>query len=439
MIGGQPAPPAGAPQRPAPRRVLVIGGLAWSLVNFRLQLMRRMVANGHEVIAAAPDFDPATQAILEAARIDPVHVPMDRTGINPRHDLETLDALRRLIRQRRPDVVLAYTMKPIVYGCWAARLEGDLRCHPLFTGLGYAFSDPAPTGKRRAVRAAAILLHRHALRSVRLGFVYNDADRADLRRFRMVPASARLVPVPGSGADTAHFTPQPLPAAPPLVFLFVGRMLFSKGLTDLRDAARLLRGQGHAFRVELLGPTDSNPDAVDAATLDAWQAAGEVVWHGATRDVRPYIAACHVLVLPTRLREGIPRTILEAMACGRPVITTDAPGCGETVGDGDAGFAVPPGNPAVLAAAMRRFLDDPGLAARLGENARQRVCRNNDVHAINRLLLTEMGLELRDHPPTLPPADSLAPPALPPATADDPGALAFSSAAIRVISRGAVR
>ena len=241
MIGGQPAPPEGAPQRPAPRRVLVIGGLAWSLVNFRLQLMRRMVANGHEVIAAAPDFDPATQAILEAARIDPVHVPMDRTGINPRHDLETLDALRRLIRQRRPDVVLAYTMKPIVYGCWAARLEGDLRCHPLFTGLGYAFSDPNPTGKRRAVRAAAILLHRHALRSVRLGFVYNDADRADLRRFRMVPASARLVPVPGSGADTAHFTPQPLPAAPPLVFLFVGRMLFSKGLTDLRDAARLLR------------------------------------------------------------------------------------------------------------------------------------------------------------------------------------------------------
>ena len=126
-----------------------------------------------------------------------------------------------------------------------------------------------------------------------------------------------------------------------------------------------------------------------------------------------------------------------------PTLAHDLPSQLAEIGVAPQGVLIEPSGrntaPAVLAAAMRRFLDDPGLAARLGENARQRVCRNNDVHAINRLLLTEMGLELRDHPPTLPPADSLAPPALPPATADDPGALAFSSAAIRVISRGAVR
>jgi len=372
--------------------VLIIAGLGWSLVNFRLDLMRRMLANGHRVLAAAPDFDAETEATLRAAGIEPVTVPMDRTGLNPVQDLKTLKALRRLIRTRRPDVILPYTMKPIVWGTLAARLEGHKRCYPLFTGLGYAFSDPDPRGKRRLVRRIAITLHRHALRDMRLGFYYNAAELHDLRRFGMVPVQARMIAIPGSGADTDRFTPQPMPVGVP-VFLFIARMLRSKGLEDLLTATRALRAQGARFRVELLGPTDSNPDAIAEDTLRQWHAAGEVIWHGATRDVRPYLAKCHVLVLPTRLREGVPRTILEAMASARPVITTDAPGCGETVGDGEGGFVVPMGDPAALAAAMRRFLNDPTLAAQLGGQARARVCRNNDVHLVNRLLLTEMGLE----------------------------------------------
>lgn len=406
--------PAPSPQ-PAPRTVLVIGGLAWSLVNFRLDLMRRMIACGHRVIAAAPDLDPATEAVLRAAGIQPVSVAMNRTGVGPAEDIRTLRALRQLIRACRPDLVVPYTMKPIVYGGWAARLEGNVPCHPLFTGLGYAFSEENPTGKRRAVRLAAILLHRHALRATRLGFYYNAAELHDLRRFRMIPQGARMVAVPGSGADTARFVPAPMSPAPPVVFLFIGRMLRSKGLDDLLDAARRLRAAGCRFRIELLGPTDSNPDAVDEAALRRWHAAGEIVWHGATRDVRPYLAASHVLVLPSRLREGVPRTILEAMACGRPVVTTDAPGCGETVGDGQAGFVVPAGDAAALAAAMRRFIDDPALAARMGSEARRRVCRNNDVHLVNRLLLTEMGLEHPDHPPP-----GLAPPPFVPPAAAQP-------------------
>lgn len=386
---------------PAPRRltILMIAGLAWSLVNFRLDLMRRMVANGHRVLAAAPDFDAETEASLRAEGIEPLGVPMQRTGLNPLSDLQTLSALRKLIRDRQPDVIVPYTMKPIIWGSLAARLEGNVRCHPLFTGLGYAFSDPQPQGKRRLVRRIAIGLHRRALRSVRLGFYYNTADLSDLRRFGMIPPEARMVAIPGSGADTDRFSASPLPEGQP-VFLFIARMLRSKGIEDLIDAARILRAEGRDFRLELLGPTDTNPDAIDEATLDRWHAKGEAIWHGATRDVRPYLADAHVLVLPTRLREGVPRTILEAMACGRAVITTDAPGCGETVGDGDGGFVVPVGDAKALAAAMRRFLDQPELAATLGARARIRVCNNNDVHEVNRLLLTEMGLE-RDAAPAL--------------------------------------
>ncbi|MEQ3748550.1 MAG: glycosyltransferase family 4 protein [Celeribacter sp.] len=380
-----------------PRKVLVIASLAWSLLNFRMDLMRRMRANGHHVIAAAPDMDTATETALKAHGITPVTVPMQRTGLNPVDDLRTLRALRRIIRHHRPDVILPYTMKPIVYGCLAARLEGGVPCYPLFTGLGYAFSEPHPKGKRRLVRHAAIRLHRLATRDVSLGFHYNAADLHDLRRFDMVPDTARMISLPSSGIDTTRFAASPLPPGQP-VFLFVGRMLRSKGVDDLLRAAQVLRAEGRHFRLELLGPTDSNPDAIDPAGLRRLRAAGEVIYHPMSRDVRPYLSACHVFVLPTKLREGVPRTILEAMATARPVITTDAPGCGETIRDGESGFVVPMGNVEALAGAMRRFLDDPALAARLGARARREVCRSHAVDRVNYLLLTHLGLEPRPLP-----------------------------------------
>lgn len=384
-----PTLPPVAPARP--QTVLVIASLAWSLVNFRLDLMRRMRRHGHRILAAAPDFDTLTETALRAEGIEPLTLPMDRTGLNPWSDLQTLRSLRRMLRDRRPDLVLPYTMKPIIYGCLAARLEGDLRCCPLFTGLGYAFCDPTPSGKRRMVRGVSIALHRIATRNTRLAFYYNPAEARDLRRFRLVPAHARLIAVPGSGVDTDRFRPTPLPEGVP-AFLFVGRMLHSKGVDDLVAAARQLLAEGHRFRLDLVGPCDSNPDAVSDATLRAWQGAG-ITYHGATRDVRPYLQACHAFVLPTRLREGVPRTILEAMACGRPIITTNAPGCGETVVDGEAGLVVPMADVAALAAAMRRFLQNPALVERMGAQARARVMAHHDVHDVNRLLLTQLGLE----------------------------------------------
>lgn len=375
-----------------PQKILVVAGLGWSLVNFRLDLLRRMVANGHRVVAAAPDLDAATIAILTGAGIRVLPLPMQRTGLNPLGDLRTLGALRRMMRDERPDLVLPYTMKPIVWGSLAARLESVPRCFPLFTGLGYAFSEDNPRGKRRLVRDIAIRLHRIATRDVRLGFCYNRAEHRDIRRFGLLPAGAELVQIPGSGVETCRFEPGPMPASEP-VFLFIGRMLRSKGVGDLVEAAGRLRTEGRHLRVELLGPTDSNPDALDEATLRGWQDRGFLRWHGATRDVRPWLRNCHVMVLPTRLREGIPRTILEAMASGRPVITSDAPGCGETIAHGRSGLVVPAGDVTALADAMRSFLDDPTLAPRMGAEARRQVCARHDVHDINRLLLTRMGLE----------------------------------------------
>ena len=204
------SPPGGHSQASAaPRRVMVIGSLGWSLVNFRLDLMRRMRANGHHVTAVTPDLDGEIRQRLESLGIRTATVPMQRTGINPLADMATMEALRRLMRRERPDVVIPYTMKPIVYGAMAARLAGVPACYPLFTGLGYAFSDPRPRGKRRIVRDISVALHRLATGGVDLAFCYNDADRDDIRRHRMIPPDARLVGVPGSGVDTARFAPAP--------------------------------------------------------------------------------------------------------------------------------------------------------------------------------------------------------------------------------------
>jgi len=373
------------------RRVAVIGSIGYSLVNFRLDLMRRMADLGHDVLAVAPDIDPETAATLERYGIRHCAVPMNRTGTRPLADLRTLAALVRVLRAEAPDIVLPYTMKPIVYGSLAARMARVPECYPLFTGLGYAFAGEA-RGRRRAVRTIAVTLHRLGTGRATAAFHYNDAEARDIRHYRLVPAHVPLVKIPGSGIDTDRFSAMPLPDGP-LRFLFVGRLLSSKGLDVLALAVRRLRSEGRAVTVDLLGLDDSNPDAVDPATLAAWEEEGLVRRLGAVRDVRARLAAAGVVVLPTTLREGVPRTILEAMATGRPVITTDAPGCGETIDDEVSGLVVPQGNAAALAAAMRRFLDAPGLAAEMGRAARAQVCRRHDVHRVNALILGRMGLE----------------------------------------------
>ncbi len=198
--------------------------------------------------------------------------------------------------------------------------------------------------------------------------------------------------IPGSGVDTARFSATPVPQGP-VRFLFVGRLLRSKGLALLAEAAKLLKTQGLEFELDILGPTDSNPDAIEPEQLDAWQSEGLLRYRGATNDVVPFLQASSVLVLPTSLREGIPRSILEAMSCGRAVITTDAPGCGETIEHGVSGFVVPRGDAQALAAAMKSVIETPAQAAKMGAAARALVCSRNDIHRVNARLMQLMGIE----------------------------------------------
>ncbi|MPY67619.1 glycosyltransferase family 4 protein [Deinococcus sp. SDU3-2] len=365
-----------------PEKVLVIAGYAPSLPNFRGPLLRRLVELGHEVVAVAPEQDPETEAKLAGLGVRYRAVPFRRTGLNPLHDLGSSLGLYRVIRQERPELVFAYTIKPVIFGSFAARAAGVRRIYAMVTGLGSIFTETDP--RTRRLRRLVQVLYALALRLGRTAIFQNPDDRAVFTSRHLVPASRTRL-VDGSGVDLTHYRQAPQPAGD-LTFVLVGRLLRGKGIPEYVQAARLLASRGRA-RFVLVGPLDSNPSGIRREELEAWQAEGLVDYVGATDDVRPYLAACHVFVLPSAYGEGVPRSVLEALATGRAIITTDTPGCRETVAPGHNGFLVPPGDPAALAEAMAQFLDDPGLAGRMGKASLELARQKYDVTLVNKQML----------------------------------------------------
>ena len=356
---------------------------AWRPLRAALQ------ARGLQVHVAAPDLpqgDPVRQQ-LQALGVVVHQVPLRRTGTNPVADLQTLWSLWRLMRRVRPGHVLGYTVKPVIYGSLAAWLAGVPRRFALVTGLGYAFQQQGQGG---ALQALVQRLYALALARVHAVFFQNPDDEALFRQRALVAPGARTCVVNGSGVDVGAFAVAPLPPGPPC-FLLIARLLGDKGVREYAQAAQRVRALHPGVRCLLVGWIDTNPDAIAQHELDAWVQEGMLEFWGRLKDVRPAIAACSVYVLPS-YREGTPRTVLEAMAMGRAVITTDAPGCRETVVDGDNGFLVPVQSVDALEQAMLQFVHNPALAARMGLRARQVAESKYDVHKVNAVMLQEMGV-----------------------------------------------
>lgn len=373
-------------------KVVILASLSYSLINFRGALISAMVEEGHEVIAGAPDDDPETAAALSAIGVRYCQVPMDRTGVNPFRDLATVRRLVTLMRVEAPDVVLAYTQKPIIYGGLATRIAGGrARFHAMVSGLGHVYSD-IPGRRHALLRRIVSLLYRIGIARASSVILFNRDDEAEMRHHGILRAGHHVVQVAGSGVDVDRFKPGQ-PIGGPLVFLMVARLMRDKGLVEFVEAARLVRARFPEARFRILGPVDPNPTGITLAEIQAWAAAGDVDYLGETRDVAPHLADASVFVLPTYYREGLPRTILEAMACGNPVITTDTPGCRDAVTDRSDGFLVPPRDAPALAEAMVRFIEEPELVARMGANARETACRRFDVTKVNADLLHVMGLD----------------------------------------------
>lgn len=376
-----------AQDRQAERQTIVLfGSYAPSLITFRGPLIKEMAARGHRVFAIAPGLTPDIEHQVRALGATPVEVELGRGSLNPLRAMATARQFRALVRQLRPDVVLAYTVSPIVLGASAAKAVGA-RFVALITGLGYAF-----TGGREPKRllsfVAGRLMYRRALRRADVAIFQNPDDRAEFERLRLIPKSLPTGIINGSGVDLERYAVAPLPARP--AFLMIARFLKDKGVREYGEAAARLKAEHPEISVRLVGWLDASPDAISQSDLDAIADAGvEIV--GKLDDVRPAIASCSVYVLPS-YREGTPRSVLEAMAMGRAIVTTDAPGCRETVREGGNGFLVPPRDAGSLYRAMKRFIERPELASSMGSKSREIAETKYDVRKVSEELLRHAGL-----------------------------------------------
>ncbi|WP_100644225.1 glycosyltransferase family 4 protein [Alteromonas facilis] len=366
------------------KTLLVVSSFAESLVNFRLALMQDAIKDGYIVHACAPDFDPLIEAELQKHGIIPHSIRLSRNGLNPFGDIATLLDIRRLIKQVRPTHTLAYTIKPVIYGCLAARLCKVKHIGALITGLGYAFMQ-SNTLRQRLVSSIALVLYRAALSGAHRVFFQNPDDRALFLAHKLVKQDKTQV-VNGSGIDVQAFSQHPLPDKTVLRFLMIGRLLKDKGIREFAAAAKVIKQRFPQVEFHLVGWLDSNPTSISQRKLDQWIAEQRIIFHGKLADVRPVIKASHVYVLPS-YREGTPRTVLEAMAIGRAIITTDAPGCRETIIDGESGFLTKVADVDDLVRAIEHYIEHPELIEAHSNAARKRAETIYDVHKVNQSML----------------------------------------------------
>lgn len=367
------------------KKLALITSHAPSLVHFRPPLISKLQAQGIQVLALAPNFDECSRAAIQALGATPIDCPMARTGMNPLRDAVNTWRTARLLRRLRPDASVGYFIKPVIFGTLAAWWAGVPRRFAMIEGLGFVFTDTGAKRslKRRLLRRLVLWLYRLGLSRAERVIFLNPDDRDELVAAGVLPFHKAFL-LGGIGVDLAQWAPA-APVADPVTFLLVARLLREKGIEQYAAAARIVKQQYPLARFVLLGGLDDNPGSVTQAEVQAWVAEGILEWHGHV-PVQPWIAQTSVYVLPS-YREGVPVSTQEAMAMGRPVITTDVPGCRETVVDGVNGFLVPVRNAAALAEKMCTFIQQPELIASMGQASRRLAEERFDVHKVNQRLL----------------------------------------------------
>jgi glycosyltransferase involved in cell wall biosynthesis len=351
-------------------RIVLTANAAWNIAHFRRPLVEALVGDGHELIVMAPE-DAAVDVLEDlGCRFTPL--PMDQAGLNPFRDLALAWRMRQTLSRLEPDVVLGFTIKNNLYGAAAAR-SLSVPFIPNVTGLGTAFL------AGRALRVVAETLYRLAFGGLPRVFFQNEDDlQLFVDRGLVNPSQVRLLP--GSGVNLERFgaAPRPRPGTAP-TFLMIARVLRDKGVLEYVEAARIVRQRHPEARFQLLGAVDAeNRTAIDLATVQSWGASHGVEYLGTSADVRTEITAAHCVVLPS-YREGAPRTLIEAAAMARPLITTDVPGCRSVVDHGVNGLLCTPRSAESLADACLTLLAMPPRSREeMGRAGRRKMVREYD-------------------------------------------------------------
>lgn len=372
------------------KSIAIITSNAISLINFRGPLITSLTEIPIKVFAFAPDFDDDSRRKIIELGAEPVDIKLSRTGLNPISDSLHFIRLTLTLRRYKPDIVFSYFVKPVVYGTLAAWLAGIHHRFAMIEGLGYVFT---PTTiklqfSRRVLLNIVSLLYRISLaKSEKVIFLNKDDINDFVNRGLIDPSKAILLG--GIGVDLSEWSQAEI-VDKPISFIMIARLLREKGVREFAAAAKFIRKTHPEVSFILLGGLDENPGSISLKEVDEWVANGSVKWQGHANPKR-WLKESSVFVLPS-YREGFPRSTQEAMAMGRPVITTNTPGCRETVIDGVNGYLIPPQDVHALVSTMMIFIETPEIIRRMGHSSRKIAEKFFDVHIINTKILRILGI-----------------------------------------------
>lgn len=366
---------------------MFITAATFTIPWFREDMLRDFAGRVDDVVVLGNETDEKWIPYFEELGVRYRTYPVSRNGLNPISDVKTYRALKRIIAEECPDKVLTNFVKANVYGCIAAHNRGIKDIYVMMGGLGSVFH--GDDRKSRLARLFVTAEYRASLKHSKKIFFQNDEDSKLLCDLGTVK-SEQVVRIYGSGVNTEHFKQEPLPEQ--MSFVFIGRLVRGKGVLDYLDAARIVKREYPDVRFDLVGPYDTNPSGLKPEDIEPYIEDGTVVYHGEQKDVRPYLKNASCFVLPSYYGEGTPKSALEALATGRPLIVADAVGCREVVEDGVNGFLVPPRDAGEIAHAMVKLIEESGLIKRLGKASRHMAMEVFDVRRVNESILETMGL-----------------------------------------------
>lgn len=366
-------------------KILIVSPKNKTVFNFRGDLIREMIALGHEVIVVGPNRD-YVEDVLALGISEFIETKMVKDNTSITGDLAYLKMLIRVMKEKKPDLVFGYTIKPVIYGSMAANIAGVKKIYAMVTGLGRVYASGGL--KARAVRLITKMLYKRAFKACNKVIFQNGDDIQELVRQGYLPLE-KTVQVSGSGVNMERFARTELPEQP--VFLMVSRIIREKGVMEYCEAARAVRAEYPQARCILLGGFDSSIGALKPEEVQPYIDDGSIEFPGEVKDPVSFYHDSAVFVLPSYYREGLPRTLLEAMSCGRAIITTDWPGCREPVADEVNGFMVPVKDAAALTDRMKRLAADRELRERMGAAAYETCKQRFEVSIINAQMRQVLG------------------------------------------------
>jgi glycosyltransferase involved in cell wall biosynthesis len=351
-----------------------------------MDMMKDFIKKGHTVIALGSEPETEWKKKFEEHNIDYRQLYVERNGVNPIKDLKTFGSLHQFMKMEKPDKVFAYQAKTVVYGSVAAKLNGISEVYPLIAGLGSIFRGEG--FKNKIVKTIMKIEYWAACKCSKKVFFQNQDDKNKFIQNGLIKEDKTVI-INGSGVDLEKFKPTQIPEKP--TFLYIGRLIKDKGIMEYLEACREVKDRHPKIRCLLVGPFDSNPSALNPDELKPYLENGVIEYFGEQTDVRPFISQCSTYVLPS-YHEGTPKTVLEAMAMGRSIITSDAPGCRETVIEGLNGYLVKVKDIKGLTNKMEYMISNRRICKNMGQESKKIAIGKYDVKVVNQSIIQTMGL-----------------------------------------------